>query len=105
MAALEGVYRDHTGRQHNFATDTTWRFSPVEQTQGGGEIPWYAESFDATAWTPAITAGSPHASEIYPLGVHPLSFTLPPQGRWIGKEGLAPTQATFSYTFTLSDKV
>ena len=105
MAALAGGYRDRMGRVHRFASDTTWKFSPVEQTQGGGEISWYAETFDATAWQPATTAGSPHASEIYPLSVHPLSFAMPPQGQWIGQEGLVPTQATFSHTFALPDTV
>jgi 4-amino-4-deoxy-L-arabinose transferase-like glycosyltransferase len=105
MAALEGVYRDRSGREHIFATDTTWKFSPVEQLQGGGEIPWYAETFDATAWQSATTKGRPQASEVYPLIVPPLIFAMPPQGQWIGQDGVAPGQATFSYTFPLPDQV
>jgi hypothetical protein len=105
MAALEGVYRDHTGRQHTFATDGTWKSSPVERTQGGGEISWYDGNFDATAWPLATTAARPPASQIYPLDVHPFTFAMPPQGQWIGQEGLTPTQATFSHTLTLPEKV
>jgi hypothetical protein len=104
MAAVEGVYRDHSGREHRFASDADWKFSPLEETQGHGETPWYAETFDATAWQSATTAGFPRAAEIYPLSVHPLSFAMPPQGEWIGQAGGTLIQATFSYTLTLQTK-
>lgn len=105
MAVLEGVYRDQMGREHVFATDATWKASPIEQTQGRGEIPWYAEAFDASAWKSAYAVRRPRASEIYPLGVPMLAFTMPPQGRWIGQATYAQGQATFAYALTLPGKV
>ena len=105
MAALEGIYRDQVGHEHVFATDATWKFSPVEQTQGHGEIPWYAEGFDTTAWQPARAMESLDTPEMYPLGAPPLVFAMPPQGKWIGQADFASGQAIFSYTFTLPVKV
>ncbi|HXH13114.1 MAG TPA: glycosyltransferase family 39 protein [Alphaproteobacteria bacterium] len=105
MAAIEGVYRDQTGREHVFATDATWKVSPVEQTQGWGEIPWYAEAFDATAWKSAKAAHRPASSEIYPLGVPAQAFAMPPHGQWIGQADYPMGQATFTYTITLPAKV
>ncbi len=105
MAALEGVYRDQTGREHVFATDATWKVSPVEQTQGWGEIPWYAEAFDATAWKSAKAAHRPASAEIYPLGVPAQAFAMPPHGQWIGQANYPMGQAAFTYTLTLPAKV
>jgi hypothetical protein len=105
MTVLEGVYRDQTGREHVFATDATWRASPIEQTQGRGEIPWYAEAFDASAWKSAHVVRRPRASEIYPLGVPMLAFAMPPHGQWIGQAAYVQGQATFAYALTLPGKV
>jgi hypothetical protein len=104
MAALEGAYLDETGREHAVASDASWTFSPVEQRQGGGEILWYAEAFDATSWAPATVAGRPKSSEIYPLSVHPLAFALPPQGRWIGYSSSPQDRPTFSHTLRLGSR-
>jgi hypothetical protein len=104
MVIVEGAYLDQTGHDHLFATDVSWKSSPVEQRQGGGEIPWYAEAFDTTAWMDARTAGRPAPSDIYPLNVHPLAFTLPPQGEWIGQPNSPQDRPTFSYSFTLPMK-
>jgi hypothetical protein len=105
MAVLEGAFVDDTGREHVFATDLTWKVSPVEQWQGDGEILWYAEPFDATSWATANTAGRPEPSEVYPLGVHPLAFTMPPQGKWIRHVESSPGWATFSYTLMFPSRI
>jgi Dolichyl-phosphate-mannose-protein mannosyltransferase len=101
MAAIEGGYRDHTGREHMLATDASWKFSSVEQTQGDGEILWYSADFDATAWAPVKTGGRPEPSAIYPLGVHPFVFTMSPQGQWIGYSSAPQDRPTFSQTLHL----
>jgi hypothetical protein len=105
MAVVEGAYRDQTGSEHVLATDTSWKFSSVEQTQGAGGILWYSEAFDATLWPLARTAGRPEPSEIYPLGVHPLAFSMPPQGKWIGYSSAPQDRPTFAYTLDLLDGV
>jgi hypothetical protein len=105
MVALEGAFVDHTGREHVIATDLTWKVSPVEQWQGDGEILWYAEGFDATSWATAETAGRPEPSEVYSLGVHPLAFTMPAQGKWIRHVESSPGWATFSCTLVLPSRV
>src|SRR2546430_16602658 len=92
-AAIEGAYLDQRGREYPFATDASWQFSPVEQSQGEGKIPWHSELFDATSWLNAWTVGRPQASEVYPLGIHPLTFTMPPQGSWIRHTGTRQTHA------------
>jgi 4-amino-4-deoxy-L-arabinose transferase-like glycosyltransferase len=102
MAVLEGGYRDQAGRLHVLATDASWKVSPTFQSQGNGEIPWYAESFDATAWMASKTAGRPTPSEVYPLDVHPWVFTMPPQGKWIGATTARQEPITFSSAFTLA---
>ena len=98
MAAAEGAYLDQIGREFSVSTDASWKFFPIEQSQAEGKISWYSELFDATPWTSARTAGRPLAAEIYPLGVHPLALTMPPQGSWIAHAGSLQDQATFSYT-------
>jgi hypothetical protein len=101
MTVVEGAYLDRTGREYPFATDASWKFSSLEETQGDGEIPWYSELFDTTSWMNAKTAGRPHPSEVYALSVHPLAFTMPPQGNWIRLAGSWQDQIAFSYTLTL----
>jgi len=105
MAALEGAYRDHTGQEHPLATDASWKFSPIEQRQGGGEILWYSTGFDASAWATAKAIGQPEPTAIYPLGVHPLVFTMPPQGKWIGYSAASQDRPTFSHTLHLPTRV
>jgi hypothetical protein len=104
MAAIEGAYLDQAGQEHSFATDASWKFSPSEQRQGNGEIPWHSELFDATSWVNAGLAGRPQPSEVYPLSVTPLVFTMPPQGSWIRHSGSSQDQAAFSYMLTLPSK-
>jgi Dolichyl-phosphate-mannose-protein mannosyltransferase len=101
MAAIEGAYLDQIGREHPFATDASWKFSPLEQSQAEGEIPWHSELFDATSWTNARAAGRPQPSEVYPLSVHPLAFTMPPHGSWIRHADSWQDQAAFTYTLML----
>lgn len=105
MAALEGVYRDQMGHEHPFATDATWKASTVEQMQGGSEIPWYGEGFDATSWRTARSTDRPTSSEIYPLNAPPLAFAMPPHGKWIEAAETSPRQVTFAYTFRLPDPI
>jgi hypothetical protein len=105
MVVLEGAYRDQSGREHVFATDPTWKCSRLEQAQGRGEIPWHSESFDATEWRTAGTAGRLSPSDVYLLGAHPWVFAMPPQGKWIQQADAVPGQATFSYTMTLVSRV
>jgi hypothetical protein len=101
MAVLEGVYQDRAGREHIVATDATWKFFPVDRTQGRGEIPWYDAAFDASAWTLARTAGRPLPTDIYPLGAHPVAFSMPPRGKWIAQADSVPGHGTFTRTLTL----
>ncbi len=101
MTAAEGAYLDQIGREFPVSTDASWKFFPIEQRQAEGEISWLSELFDATSWTSARTAGRPRAAEIYPLSVHPLALTMPPQGSWIAHAGSLQDQATFSYTLKL----
>ena len=103
-AAVEGGYRDHTGREHLFASDASWKFSSVEQMQGHGETPWYAETFDVRLGN-RREGQVPTCCGALPSDVHPLSFAMPPQGMWIGQADGTPTHATFSYMLTLQDKV
>jgi Dolichyl-phosphate-mannose-protein mannosyltransferase len=104
MAVLEGVYVDRMGHEHAVATDASWKFSATEQRQGAGDILWHSEPFDDIAWILAKTAGHPSPSEVYPLEVHPLAFTMPPQGKWIGYPHAQTSQATFTYALTLFHK-
>ncbi len=104
-AAVEGAYIDAAGVERRFASDRSWKSAATEQRQGGGEISWYADFFDATSWPPATAAGRPASSEVYPLETNPLAYSMAPQGRWLGVAGSASERVSLSSTLTLDAPV
>lgn len=98
---LKGTFVGMAGKEHPFSSDGTWRVSPVEETQGQGDISWHSEQFDRSSWAMAEVRGSPSALPIRPSLTSPTLLAGPLAGRWMWHPRQEVRSAYFSKSLTL----
>jgi len=97
-----GIYKDVSGSETEFLSDSTWKALDREDCRGG--TGWESPFFDASSWGRALEAGRPASGETYPVAFPPGAVTSPLSAKWIRHPDPFSRQAIFRKDFVLSER-